>query len=124
MSTGEGASVEGDASSGSGERGPARPGGRPGIPKLLRRTERLQVSVSPRDLADFQRIGAEWEVPASVVMWALACDRLATLRGEALALVGGDLPGMVTARLAEHWAQNGASVAVSVDGDDLAGAAG
>ncbi len=70
---------------------PHPPGGRQPLPPALRRDERLQVTVTKRDLADLQRIGGAWDVPATTALYFLAAGKLAELRGEALASAGGDL---------------------------------
>lgn len=70
------------------------------IPDSLKRTERMQVTVSARDLADLERIGDAWQVPASTALWALAAGRLAELRGERMTMAGGDLVKAVSRYLA------------------------
>jgi len=74
--------------------------GRKRTPAPLQRTERLQVTVTPRDLADLQRIGKAWDVPASTALAFLCMGCLADLRGEPLALAGGDLAKAVGRYLA------------------------
>ena len=77
-----------------------RPNGKPHVPAGLRRDQRLQVSVTSRDLADLERIGEAWKVPASTALYFLAAGRLAELRGEAMQTAGGDLVLAVSRYLA------------------------
>jgi len=56
--------------------------------------------MTARDLADLERIGAAWGVPASTAFYFLAAGRLAELRGETLASAGGDLVRIVSEWLA------------------------
>lgn len=79
---------------------------KPPIPPEMRRTERLQVTVTRRDLADLKRIAAAWSSEAqtiapSTALYFLAAGRLAELRGEALGS-GGDLVTHVSRWLAER----------------------
>ena len=65
-------------------------GGRPALPASIRRSERLQVQVTPRDMADLRRIGEAWGVPAATACYFIMAARLAELRGEGLDSMGGD----------------------------------
>jgi len=78
----------------------SKPFGRAPLPSGLRRSVRMQVTCTERDLADLQRIGERWGVPASTAFYFLAAGRLAELRGEALQSAGGDLVRVVSDWLA------------------------
>jgi len=80
--------------------GDATRSGRKRTPAPLQRTERLQVTVTRRDLADLERIGKAWEVPASTALAFLCMGTLADLRGEPLQAAGGDLAKAVGRYLA------------------------